>query len=470
MGEDARIEFYWPPEWPGGPTKPALRFEERGFGPDRVVGRFPLLATESLTQLLSALRTRGVDTLRRFTVREITEAIEAATRELVEPGKLHRQELVETLPRLTGYSPRMIEIGLERMGANWTSIALREALVREFGSLEVLDDFQPCGQGRHQKAFGPGLTVHIFSGNIPGVAVTSLIRALCVKSPSFGKTAAGEPYSAVCFARALASVSADLASCLAVTYWPGGSKELERAAFAAADAVVAYGSDDTIDEISGLVPSHCRLLRYPNRFGVAVISGKALSEGSPAELALAVAKDVSTFDQQGCVSPHAVFVEEGGDVSAVDFGRLLADAMESVAKEVPRGAARVEESSLIHQVRGQAEMRGAEVITSHKGTEWTVIVERRDRFEPSPLNRVIHVTAVGELNEALTALESVGRHLQTVAIGAVQREVEALAERLGSIGATRLVPVGEAAWPAADWRHDGRYQFADLVRFVDLEI
>jgi hypothetical protein len=56
-----------------------------------------------------------------------------------------------------------------------------------------------------------------------------------------------------------------------------------------------------------------------------------------------------------------------------------------------------------------------------------------------------------------------------VAIAAEPNEVRSLAARLGAIGATRLVRVGEAAWPAPHWHHDGRFQFMDLVRFVDLE-
>jgi hypothetical protein len=470
MADGTEIEAFWLPALPGAPAPPELEYGALAFGPGRVAAKIPSLTPQELSQELGAVRTRGLEVLGRLPAAEIIDAVAEATRGMVERGSTVYQELVAVLPRLTGYSQEMIELGLERMGANWTSTALREALVGEFGSLDVLDDFQPRAHGGRQRAFGPALTVHVFSGNIPGVAVSSLIRALCVKSPSFGKTAAGEPYSAVCFARALASVNPDLADCVAVAYWPGGSLDLEQVAFREAEAVIAYGSDDAIDAIRRLVPSHARFLPYPNRLGVGLISRRVLTGGGAEELAVAVAKDVSTFDQHGCVSPHAIYVERGGDVSPVDLARRVADALAVLAHEIPRGTMSPGESSLIHQLRGQAEIRGAEVIASQKGTEWTVIVEQREHFEPSPLNRVIHITAVDDLTEALAALTRVGRHLQTVAFAAEPEEVEMLAERLGAIGATRLVPIGEAAWPSPGWHHDGRFQFVDLVRFVDLEM
>jgi hypothetical protein len=176
-----------------------------------------------------------------------------------------------------------------------------------------------------------------------------------------------------------------------------------------------------------------------------------------------------TFDQQGCVSPHTIYAEAGGKVSPLDFAGYLAEALEELSQEIPRGTMTPGESALIHQVRAHAEIRGATILASERGTEWTVIVEEGAEFEPSPLNRVIQVRSVGDLSEAVSALEKVGVHLQTVAVAGTGDEVKALAGQLGAIGATRVVPVGEAAWPAPHWHHDGRFQFVDLVRFVDLE-
>ncbi len=115
-------------------------------------------------------------------------------------------------------------------------------------------------------------------------------------------------------------------------------------------------------------------------------------------------------------------------------------------------------------------MRGAAVWSSEGGTEWTVLYEDRPEFDLSPLNRVILVRGVASTSQALSALRRVGRHLQTVAVAGSDAEIPRLARELGELGATRVTSIGDAAWPATNWHHDGRFQFLDLLRFTDLEI
>ena len=466
MADGTRLNGYWLPEL-GGVD---LEMRERPFGPGHIPLSVPELTPHTLREVLIRLRENRAVYLAGLSVGELLDAIEAAARRLTEPGEALREELVTVLPDLTGYSRQMIVLGLERMGMGWTAAALRGGLEGEFGDLAVLDGFRPRKPRGLQRAVAAPLAVHIFSGNIPGVSVSSLVRALCVKSASFGKTAAGEPYLAVCFARALAEANPDVARCLAVSYWPGGSEDLEAVAFSEAGVVIAYGSDESVSHIRCRVPPEVRFLGYPNRVGVALISGNALSEASAHELARSAALDVVTFDQQGCVSPHTIYVERGGGIEPLDFARALASTLEELSVEIPRGVMAPAESSLIHQARAQAEIRGATVLASRRGTDWTVIVEEGIEFEPSPLNRVIQVRPVNRLADAIEALRPVGKHLQTVAIAADASEVGPLATSLGDVGATRIVAMGDAAWPAPHWHHDGRFQFLDLVRFVDLEV
>ena len=464
VANSAALDGFWLPSLAG-----RLETRERAFGPDHMPVRVPVLTPHTFRELLVELKRTGREVLATRSVNEILASIENVAGRVASSKDLLHDELVATLPGLTGYSEQMIAVGLERMSEGWTARALREGLEGEFGALDVLDAFQARQTGGYQRAFGPELTVHIFSGNIPGVSVSSLVRALCVKSPSFGKTAAGEPYLAVCFARALAEHDEELARCLAVSYWPGGSEDLEAIAFSEAGAVITYGSDESIGSIACRVPPGVSFLGYPNRVGAALLARSMLNSEAADELARGIALDVVSFDQQGCVSPHIVYAERGGQVSPLEFAQQIAIHLDGLSRDIPRGTMSPGESTSIHQLRAQAEVRGATVLGSQPGTEWSVIVEERVQFDASPLNRVIQVRAVERLADALAALAVVGRRLQTVAIAASERELETLAVKLGAIGATRIVPIGQAAWPSPHWHHDGRFQFMDLVRFTDLE-
>ena len=464
MAGDSIIEGFWLP----GLDLSEVDFEESCFGPGEQPLRLPILTPRSLEGLLDHLQEARAGALADRPLAMILDSIERACRLLTEPGGPYYEELVAVLPKLTGYSEPMIRIGLERMARGWTASALHAALAEEFGVPEVLDDFQRRAAGGYHRAYGPSLVVHIFSGNIPGVSVSSVIRALCVKSASLGKTAAGEPYFAVSFARALCEVDPDLASCVSVTYWRGGEEQLEAVAFARAAAVIAYGSDATIRDVRRRLTPGARFLAYPNRVGAALIPRETLDRAS--ELARQAARDVVTFDQQGCVSPHVVFVERGGEVDGAAFAELLAAKLGDLADVVPRGAITPAESSTIHQLWAQAEVRGARVWASEGGTAWTVVYEDRPTFEFSPLNRAVHVRSVDTISEAIAALTPVSSRLQTVAVAGEEEIVMRLARQLGKLGVTRVALLGEAGWPAPHWHHDGRFQFLDLVRFTDVEI
>ena len=464
MADRAALDAFWLPD-----AGPEIEVEERRFGPGDTPLRIPRLVPRVLRQMLDALKVRQRRILAPRPLERIIEPVDAVARRLSDPGDSLHADLLEHLPGLTGYSRQMIAIGLQRMSANWTAEALRGSLEGELGDTAVLEAFQPRRPRGRQRAYGPTLTVHIFSGNIPGVSVSSLIRALCVKSSSLGKTAVGEPYFAVRFVQALAEIDRDLAECMALTHWAGGSRDLEEVAFSEAEAVIAYGSDEAISDVSCRVPPRVRYLSYPNRIGAALIARSALSAAQVGSLAERAARDVIIFDQQGCVSPHTIYVEKGGEVDAAELARRLATALDRLAAEVPRGAMTHGESIQVHQLRAEAEMRGATVLASARGTEWTVILEEGSGFQASPLNRVIYLRSIEDLDAAVSALADVGRHLQTVAVAGDASSIERTAAALGACGATRIVPLGEASWPAPHWHHDGRFQFLDLLRFVDLE-
>ena len=162
------------------------------------------------------------------------------------------------------------------------------------------------GGARAIRAAGPGLTLHLGAGTVPGVTVTSMIRALLVKSAVLAKPGAGDVALTVRFARELQRIDARVGAAVAVQYWPGGAEDWdswEREVLRAADQVVVYGSDATIESVRARAPASTRLVEHPHRVGVAVVDpGRA--PGAAAEAARAAV----LFDQRGCVSTQLVFV------------------------------------------------------------------------------------------------------------------------------------------------------------------
>jgi hypothetical protein len=372
-----------------------------------------------------------------------------------------------------GFSKEMASEIVIGMARDWTAERLTELLRRELHDPGVLDGFCRLDEGRSVRARGPLLTFHVGAGTVPGVSVTSMIRALLVKSAVLLKPGLGDVVLPVLFAEALAEESPELSDAVAVTYWPGGSSSLEDLALQRAEAVVAYGGNEAIDSLRTRTPLTARFIAYHHRVSVGLVGREALTAERAPGVARAAARAVSMFDQRGCVSPHAIYVEQGGAVDPEEWAALLASAMADLEGELPGGHLTAADASAVHQMRGAAELREASGsgvrVFSPDESFWTVILEDEIGFTPSCLNRVVSLFPTPDLCQVAGSLGEVGDYLQTVAVEGAGDRLPILAEALCQVGATRITSFEKVPWPPPWWHHDGASVFAGLIRWIDLE-
>lgn len=460
---------------PGLEEGDVARWDVRAHGPAAVPLRHPVLEPRALLRLAERLRAARTAYLADLPVARIVAAIDAAAARLAGDDDPTRQLAERLLPELTGYSPPMVRLVLERMLLDWRADALERLLAAEFPDPGVLDAFRPHPAGIPRtwvRALGAELALHVFSGNVPGVAVTSIIRSLLTKSAVIGKTASGEPLLPVLFARTLADIDPRLGDCLAILYWPGGSEEIETAACEAADLVVVYGGEDAVRQLRGRIPPDTRVVVHGPRFSIGLVGRDALTEEGARHTALRVARATAIFDQQGCVSPHLVYAENG-EVSVEEFARLVAEELRFLQEELPRGGISAAEAATIHQLRAAGEFRelagaGTRVFAG-EGTSFTVVYEPRPGFEPSCLNRFLTIKPVDDLSDAIQQLRPVASRLQSVGIAGANGRLAGIAELLGRLGASRITTFDALPWPPPSWHHDGQPPLAELVRWADLE-
>ncbi len=452
-------------------------WDVREYADGAVRLRFPVLSPDALRRIIDRLRYSRTRYLADTPVAEVVDAVDAVARRLVRPDDPARTLLERALPAVTGYSPPMVRLVLDRMAADWRREALEHLLRAELGDPAVLDGFAPRperGRDLHVRALGPELAFHVFAGNVPGVAVTSLVRSLLVKAATLGKSGSGDPLLPAVFARTLAEVAPELGECIAVAYWPGGSAGLEGVVLDAADTVVVYGSGDVVESLRARAPATARLVEHGPRFSFAAIAREALADDAAVEAsATAAAEAVATFDQQGCVSPHVIYVERGGKTSPEAFAAAVAEALNRLERELPRGRLSAAEAADIQQLRGAMEFRalggGDVALHTSRGTEYTVIYEADPAFSPSCLNRVVWVKPVDDLAETAELTRPWAHYLQTVGIAAPPSRLADIAERLARRGATRIARLERMPWPPPTWHHDGSGPLRELIRWVDLE-
>ncbi len=445
-------------------------------GAARLELRMPRLTPAGLAAQLERIVSARDAYLANLPVQRIVTVLDRVANRWLDPTSHYRREAEQLLPIITGYSEPAVRKGLVSYLGMLRAENVRRLLEEELPTVAALDDFVPRGQaGGWTRAFGPRLTVHVWSGNVPGLPSQSLVAALLVKSASFGKVASEEPLFATLLAESIAEVDPSLAACLAVGYWHGGDAEMESVAFQRAEAVIAYGSEPAIDGVRARVPGGTRLVAYGHKLSFGVVAREALTASCVDETVRRAAYDVVKYDQQGCLSPHVLYVERLGDTSPRDFALKLADALGSYADRVPRAQLTLAESSSLRQLRGRFELRralGADAASEEvfDTSQAVVLYDEDPRFEASCLNRTVFVKAIDDVVEDVPRLAAaVRRYLQTCGVAASSTRTRQLANTLGALGLDRVCPLGRMGDVAATWHHDGRFNVLELLRWTDLE-
>ena len=452
---------------------------------DADVERQETLRFESLEVRVQRLTPIGLDALidrliaareaylAQLPVERIITLLDRVASRWLDPASAYRREAEELLPAITGYAEPAVRKGL----ASFLSLPRRENLERlveqELPDPSVLDGFQPHGRGGGQtRAYGPALAVHVWSGNVPGLPAQSLVNALLVKAACLGKVASEEPLFATLLAESIAEVDERLAECLAVVWWPGGDEELERIAFARAEAVIAYGGERAMAAIRERVPRGTRFVEYGHKLSFGAIGREALTEEAVEETADRAAYDVAKYDQQGCLSPHLFYVERGAPIAPREFAEHLGQALARYEAAVPRGRVTLEEAGSAASLRQRYELRqagGEAVALLHDNGPWAVLYDEDASFQPSCLNRTVFVKPVDDLAGVPELAAPVKRYLQTCGVAANPERRHELAGQLGRLGLDRVCPLGRMADVSPEWHHDGRFNLLDLLRWTDLE-
>lgn len=441
------------------------------FSAGEVDVHYPEATAAWIRALARTLQDGREELLARPAVR-IAESLGRVGERFLEDGDPLRTEALRLLPHTAGLSPEMASAVLDGMAYGWTADRLAALLEADLAGGEALDGFVDTSRGR-VRAVGPALCVQVASGSVPGVGATALLRSLLVKAPTLLKPGRGDLVLPVLAARGIREADPVLAAALAVVYWPGGSEALEAAALLDADVVTAYGDSHTVRSLRARTPVSARFVPYHNRISLGIVGREALVDAAVRRAASDVAGAVAFFDQRGCVSPHVVYVEEGGQVDPPAFARRLAGALQDLEGRLPGGTLDAREASALQQVRGTAElMAGSDsgVEVRHGGdADWTVIYDPAPAFAPSCVGRVVRVKPVPDVSEVPRLLRPFRPNLQTVGVAGCGDRLEALADALVRVGVIRIAPFDAVPFPPPWWHHDGVGPLRALVRWVDLE-
>jgi hypothetical protein len=434
------------------------------------------LTPRLVTEACQALKRNRSKFLAEQTTENLIQIIEKLSREWLDADFPYRQLVMEKAPVQTGFSRETISAGLDRFFGEITAESLENLILQDLGSPRRLDEFVATEGERRQNrvsiARGPELLVHITGGILPNPTLTSMILGLLVRSAQFVKCATGTSFIPRIFAHSLYAAQPKLGACMEVAEWKGGTASLEEPLFAETTLVTATGGDETIAALRRALPAQVQLIGYGHKLSLAYVTRESL--GKAEKLAAALARDVSAWNQLGCLSPHAIYVDAGGATASDQFAELLAGELEAIEKAEPRGPVSTEISAAIstrrmaYQVRASADP-ATKIWQSENSTAWTVVHDPAPEFQTSCLNRFVYVKPVEHFDQFLASLEPLRGKISTVGLAAPNDRIQELGLKFAEIGVTRICRAGQMQTPSISWRHDGRPSLGDLVTWTDIE-
>ncbi|HXT21770.1 MAG TPA: acyl-CoA reductase [Thermoanaerobaculia bacterium] len=392
-----------------------------------------------LARLMDRLGTTGAAALASLDDETLLAAWGETVEAFLDPRSPERTEIEPALVASSGLSPQGLAAGLEAV-LGGVRMHHAEALLRR---TSVAQRTSP-GTGPPQSRRAPALAV--LAGNLPALAVQPLLPALAVRRPLLLKSSSSEPYFAPAFVAMLTRRLPALADAVAAVSWPGGDTALEAPVLAAAHCVLAYGDRATVADLARRADG--KVIDYGPKLSFAVVAADA----ELASAARGIARDVALFDQRGCLSVQAVFVE-GEATRARSFGIALVTAIDEIAATLPPGPVDAGLAAAVQQVRGEAELRGA-LVGSLSLAAGTVLLESADAsLAPSPGLRTVRVYALATLAELPLRLVGWEPLLQGTALAG--NSAWELAPTLAALGVSRCAEPGELQSPDASWHNGG---------------
>jgi hypothetical protein len=178
-----------------------------------------------------------------------------------------------------------------------------------------------------------------------------------------------------------------------------------------------------------------------------------------------VVRDITTFEQRGCLSPHHIFVEDDSDGAARAFAERLASSLASLpAVLAPPRHLSLEDAAAIRRVRETARWRE---IGGHPVQLWeapwpsaTVVYDRDASFTLSPGYRVVFVSPFKDAADLARRLAPVRGRVEAFGFGADEsadapEQCAGVRRVLQSTGASYICDPGRMQSPPPDWPHGG---------------
>jgi phenylacetate-coenzyme A ligase PaaK-like adenylate-forming protein len=415
--------------------------------------------------------------LQEVPIREILDILDRAGRLWRNPNYSLRQEVIEALPAVVGFSPEMIERGLDELARLLDRSELHFKLRYDLGRAARLDGWVwRKGYDGYIRAVPLGVVTHVSPGNVFLGAADSLVHGLLTKNINLVKVSRGDPLFPLLFAKSLQEADSErrISHRFAIFTLPEEREQHEKILRQQSDGIVIWGGGDAVRSWSSGVGDGVKVIPYGPRFSFSLITPAHLNAVELSKLDYdGLVQDVVTWETRACGSPQLLFWPTLHEDKLPEFCEHLAESFRHWHSRLPPPS--VMDFDVKVELRKEFELsrflatRGQAKVIAGPDLAWSVQVRRWQDHRGSGLNRTLIIVPYPHLSSLLEWLRPMRTTLQSVGLAGQPRDFRKTGLALTDLGVHRITEWGQMWKPNHGSPHDGTFQLRELVRWSVIE-
>lgn len=307
----------------------------------------------------------------------------------------------------------------------------------------------------------------ILAGKIPATTVRCCFLGILANSKVVLKPSSQYNVFAHLFVRSIKQYCPDISKYVELLDVPSDS-EILKEKIENSDLVVAYGSDKTIENIIAKRGSHPTVLgRHMESFSIIFKDG--LEDWR--SVAHAMAEDIAIYDQSGCLSPQAIFVENHGTVSVERFAHLLFEELMDIERDIPKGVINqylgVHVRLYAQQLKFLAKTANGLVLHDKNSiVPMVVLLPPSIPYISGPGSRIIQVFHFSDLPPLMPTLKGMALRVQGLSFSGDYVRLQNILKIYPDLQPHYICAVGQLQRPPLDFRENGNFllgMFSDIT-------
>lgn len=340
------------------------------------------------------------------------------------------------------FIPSLKDEDIEQLvdSTGWPRTHVIEALTRAFAPYDrtSLRAMVRRGGGLKRETW----LLAILAGKVFALASSVFFRSLSARVPLVIKPSSLEPNFSRLMVRHLQS--GRLSNAVKILDGRSGLNEV----IAKAPLCIAYGSDSTISQIVS-IRQELPTVVGGHKESIVIVFREALNKSAAERLAAAISRDVSIYDQSGCLSPHLVLVEEGGEVCVLEFAQCLDFALRQ--EKLPPARLCLEEQARVRLF--VEEHRDAFIVV--RAPVPPAVIITNGSYRPGPGHRVVQVVSFRNVPELKRIAPELANRIQGLAYAGSTDRIKATLVAFPEYRPHLLCRPGRLQLPPADWPENG---------------